>query len=88
MFRFSSQILETIHEHMTYLRLLHAYKLPKGDRWKRSWLRHYDTSRKVAGTIPDMISEFLNVSNPFSRITSLASIQPLSEMSTSNLPRV
>jgi hypothetical protein len=44
----------------------------------RSWLRHYATSRKVAGSIPDGVIRFL--------IMSLGSTQPLTEMSTMNLP--
>jgi hypothetical protein len=41
-----------------------------------SWLKHCATSRKVADSIPD----------PSSRTTSLGSTQPLTEMSTRNLP--
>jgi hypothetical protein len=43
-----------------------------------SWLRHYATSRKVAGSIPD-------VSGFSSRTMSLGPAQPLTEMSTRNL---
>jgi hypothetical protein len=48
----------------------------------RSWLRHYATSRKVAGSIPD---EVINWSNPSSRTVALESTQPLTEISTRNL---
>jgi hypothetical protein len=46
-----------------------------------SWLRHYITSLKVAGSIPDAVIRFFN-----SRTMSLGSTQPLTEMSTRNLP--
>jgi hypothetical protein len=36
-------------------------------RW-RSWLRHYATSRKVAGLIPDEVIGFFSGPNPSSRI--------------------
>jgi hypothetical protein len=45
------------------------------------------TSRKVAGSIPDeVIGFFFNRSNPSSRTVALVSTQPLTEMSTRNLP--
>jgi hypothetical protein len=50
-----------------------------------SWLRHYATSRKVAGSIPDEIIGFFNWPNPYSRTMALESSQPLTEMSTRNL---
>jgi hypothetical protein len=53
---------------------------------KRSWLRHYATSWKVAGSIPDEVTGFFNQPNPSSRIMGLRSTQPLTEMSTRNLP--
>jgi hypothetical protein len=53
---------------------------------QRSWLRHYATSRKVAGSIPDEVIGFLNLPNPSSRTMALGSTQPLTEMSTRNLP--
>jgi hypothetical protein len=41
----------------------------------------------VAGSIPDEVIEFfLNLSNPSSRTMALDSTQPLTEMSTRNLP--
>jgi hypothetical protein len=49
-----------------------------------SWWRHYVTSRKVAGLIPDVIG-FFNWPNPSSRTTTLGSTQPLRAMSTRNL---
>jgi hypothetical protein len=50
-------------------------------------LRHYATSRKVAGSIPDVVIGFLNWPNPSSRTMSLGSTQFLTEVSTRNLPR-
>jgi hypothetical protein len=51
----------------------------------RSRLRHYATSRKVAGSIPNEV-DFFNLPNPSSRTMALGSTQPLTEMSTRNLP--
>jgi coenzyme F420-reducing hydrogenase delta subunit len=52
-----------------------------------SWLRHYATSRKVAGSIPHEVIGFIfNGPNPSSRTMALGSTQSLTEMSTSNLP--
>jgi hypothetical protein len=52
---------------------------------QRSLLRHYATSRKVAGSIPDEVV-FSNWPNPTSRIMALGSTQPLTEMNTRNIP--
>jgi hypothetical protein len=52
---------------------------------QRSWLRHCATGRKIAGSIPGVI-EFFNWCNPSRRIMALGSTQPLTEMSTRNLP--
>jgi hypothetical protein len=51
----------------------------------RSWLRHYATSRKIAGLIPDDVIGFFSRSNPSSRTMALGSTQPLTEISTRNL---
>jgi hypothetical protein len=52
-----------------------------------SWLRHFATSRKVAGSIPDeVIRCFFSFLNPSSRTMALGSTQPLTEMSIRNLP--
>jgi hypothetical protein len=50
------------------------------------WFRHYATSQNVVGSIPDEIIGFLNWHNPSSRNVALVSTQPLTEMSTRNLP--
>jgi hypothetical protein len=47
---------------------------------------YYAVSRKVAGSIPDEVNTIFNWPNPFSRTMTLGSIQPLTEMSTRNLP--
>jgi hypothetical protein len=51
----------------------------------RSWLRHYATSRKVAGSSPDEVIGFFNCPNPSSRIMALGSTQPPTEMSIRNI---
>jgi hypothetical protein len=48
-------------------------------------LRHCDTSRKVADSIPDEVVEFFNWPNPSSRTMVLGSTSPLIEMSTKYL---
>jgi hypothetical protein len=55
-----------------------------GTRW-RSCLRHYATSRKVAGSSTDEV-DFFNLPNPTSRTIALGSTQLLTEMTTRNLP--
>jgi hypothetical protein len=49
------------------------------------WLRHYDTSLKVAGSIPDVVISLLNLRNLSSSTMALGSTQALTEMSTSNI---
>jgi hypothetical protein len=56
-----------------------------GDTRWRSSLRHYATSRKVAGLSTDEV-DFFKLLNPSSRIMALGSTQPVTEMSTRNLP--
>jgi hypothetical protein len=56
-----------------------------GDTRLRSWLRHYATSREVAGSNPDEVNGFFNLPNPSSRTMAQVSTQPLREMSTRNL---
>jgi hypothetical protein len=51
-----------------------------------AWLRHYATSGKVTGSSPDEVDFFFYFPSPFSRIMTLRSTQPLTEMSTRNLP--
>jgi hypothetical protein len=51
----------------------------------RTWLRHYATSRKVVGSIPDEVIGFFSWPNLSSRTMDLGSTQPVTEMSTRNL---
>jgi hypothetical protein len=53
-------------------------------RW-RSWLRHWSTSWKVAGSIPDCVIGIFHLHNPFGRTMALGSTQPLTEMSTRSI---
>jgi hypothetical protein len=53
---------------------------------KCSWLRHYATSRSVAVSIPVEVIGFFNCTNSFRRTMALGSIQPLTEVSTKNIP--
>jgi hypothetical protein len=46
----------------------------------------YATSWKVAGPISDEVNGFFNWPNPSSRTMALGSTNPLTEMSTRNLP--
>ena len=55
-----------------------------GTRW-RIWLRHYATSRKVAGSIPDGDIGIFHWHNPSGRTMALGLTQPLTEMSTRNI---
>jgi hypothetical protein len=49
-------------------------------------LRRYATSRKVPGSNPDEVDFFFNLPNPSSRTMAPGSTQPLTEMSTRNIP--
>jgi hypothetical protein len=53
---------------------------------QRSCLRHYATSRKVAGSITDEIIGSFSRPNISSHTMALESTQPLTEMSTRDLP--
>jgi hypothetical protein len=50
----------------------------RGTRWSR-WLRHYATSRKVAGSSPHLVDFFI-FPNFSSRTMGLGSTQPLTEI--------
>jgi len=72
---------------MHFIRSLAAYtirSLVSCQRW-RSWFRHWATSRKVAGSIPDGIIGIFHWHNPSGRTMALGLTQPLTEMSTRNL---
>jgi len=55
-----------------------------GTRWC-SWLRHWATSRKVAGSIPESVDGIFHWHNPSGRTMALRSTQPLTEMITRNI---
>jgi hypothetical protein len=52
---------------------------------ERSWLRHYASSRKFAGSSPDEAIVLFNWRNPPSRTMALGATQTLTEMSKRNL---
>jgi hypothetical protein len=56
-----------------------------GGTRRRSWLRHYATYRKVAGSIPDGVIGIFLWHNPSGRTMAQGSTQPLTEMSTRNI---
>jgi hypothetical protein len=66
--------------------LIHLSLFPLWGTWQCSWLSHYATSQKVAVSIPNEVIGFFNSPNPSSRTMALGSTQPLTEMSTWNLP--
>jgi hypothetical protein len=49
------------------------------------WLRHCATNWKVAGSIPDGVTEIIHWHNPSGHTMALGSTQPLREMSTRNI---
>jgi hypothetical protein len=51
-------------------------------------VRHYATSREVTGSIPDEVIWFFNWPVLSSRTMALELTQPLTEMSTRNLPGI
>jgi hypothetical protein len=58
--------------------------LPRGTQW-HSWLRHRATSRKVAVSIPEGVTEIFHRLNPSGHTMALGSTQPLTEISTSGI---
>jgi hypothetical protein len=66
--------------HLRYVRFY------SGGARQRSWLRHYATSRNVAGSSPDEVDFFFNSPNLANRTMALRWAEPLTEMSTRNLP--
>ena len=61
----------------------HHYQFFVDTRWL-SWLRHCVTSRKAAGSIPDVIG-IIHRRNPSSRTMALGLTQPLTEINTTNV---
>jgi hypothetical protein len=62
-----------------------SYLTYTGDTQRRRWLRHCVKSRKVAGSIPDVVIGFFYWHNPSGRTMALGLTQPLTEMSTRNV---
>ena len=60
--------------------------MTRGTRWC-SWLRHYATSWKVAGSIADDVLGNFHWHNPSSPTMALGSTQPLTEMRNGEAPR-
>jgi hypothetical protein len=56
-----------------------------GGMWWCSWLRHYTTSWKVAGSIPDGVIGNFHWYNSSDSTMALGSTQPLTEMSIRNI---
>jgi hypothetical protein len=54
--------------------------------FEETWLKHYATSRKVAGSSPNEVDFFFSWPNHSSHAMALGTTQPLTEMSTRNLP--
>jgi len=61
-----------------------SHRLVGGMRW-RSWLRHCATSRKFAGSVPDVVIGIFHCHNPSGCTMALGLTQPLTEMSTRNI---
>jgi hypothetical protein len=59
----------------------------EGSGARGSAVRHYATSRKVAGSIPDGVIEIFRWHNPSGCTMALGLTQPLTEMSTTNSSR-
>ena len=84
---------QSTHEGGKVVSLRHRQPLPSGNIpgthfcWGTrypSWLRHWATSRKVAGSIPDGVIGIFHLHNLFGRAIILGLTQPLTEMGTRN----
>jgi hypothetical protein len=51
-----------------------------------NWEMHPLACLQFAGSIPDEVIEFFNLPNPSSRTMALGSTQPLTEVSSRNIP--
>jgi len=60
------------------------FRALRDKRW-HSWLWHYATRRKVAGSIPDGVTGIFHFRNPSDRTMALGPTQRLAEMSTRNI---
>jgi hypothetical protein len=57
------------------------------DRESQRALRNMQQAEKSRDRVPMKLSKFFNLPNPSSRTMALGSTQPLTEMSTRNLPK-
>ena len=78
-----SGILTVVHERVTQ-KSKGKFVSERATRW-RSWLRHWASSWKVAGSIPDVVTGILHWRDPCGRTMALWLTQPLTEMSTRNV---
>jgi hypothetical protein len=79
------QIMDINNIYLHALPLTFNFLLNGSNNWStqyRSWLRHYATSGKVAGSIPHKLDYFFSWPNPSSRIMALGSTQPLNQESS------
>jgi hypothetical protein len=74
------------HIPSTKLNLIVVQVLQRDTR-QRSWLRHYATSRKIAGRFLRRSLNFFNSPNPFSSNMALGLTQSLTEMSIRKISR-
>ena len=72
-------VFNVSHEKLQYMTVLWR------DRRWHSWLRHCATSWKIAGSIPDGVIGIFH-GHPSDRTRVLGLTQPLTEMSTRNIP--
>jgi hypothetical protein len=63
-----------------------AIQTIKYDQWKQFWLQTLRYKSVGRSSIPDEVNGFFDWPNPSSRTMTLGSTQPLTEMSTRNLP--
>jgi hypothetical protein len=54
-----TNLVDDLYQCIMSIRINSVYNKMSGTRW-RSWLRHYATSRKVAGSNPDEVIGFVN----------------------------
>ena len=73
--------MEVVRSALRTGRLYPAAYTPGGVRGGAVWLRHCATSLKVAGSIPDNVTEIFHSHNPSGRTMALGLTQPLREMS-------
>ena len=71
-----------------YCKSLYTFRwrlVGSGHMWWRSWLRHFATSWKFAGSIPDGVTGIFHWHNPSGHTMALVLTRSLTEMSTRNI---